>query len=56
MTQANLSLKRKQRLTDIQNRLVVAKGEREEGREGLEFGISRRKPLYIEWKYKGPTV
>ena len=34
---------------DIENRLVVAKGE--EGRGGMdwEFGISKGKLLYIEW-------
>ena len=34
---------------DIENRLVVAKGER--GGEGMdwEFGISRCKLLYVEW-------
>ena len=44
MTQMNLSTKRN-RLTDTEIRLVVAKGE------GMdwEFGISRCKQLYIEW-------
>ena len=37
------------RLTDIENRLVVAKGERDEGGIDWEFGISRYKLLYIEW-------
>ena len=38
------------RLTDIENRLTVAKGEGGGG-GGMdwEFGISRSKPLYIEW-------
>jgi len=36
------------RLTDIQNRLAVAKGEGC-GRMDWEFGISRCKVLYIEW-------
>ena len=37
------------RLTDIENRLVVAKGEA--GGRGMEweFGISRCKLLYTEW-------
>ena len=42
------------RLTDIENRLVVAKGEAGQGRRGRggkewEFGISRGKLLYIGW-------
>ena len=43
MTQMNLSMKH--RLTDIENRLVVAKAE------GMdwEFWISSCKLLYIEW-------
>ena len=36
--------------TDIENRLLVAKGEREgEGWMDWEFSISRYKLLYIEW-------
>ena len=37
------------RLTDIENRLVVAKGEG--GRSGIdeEFGVSRCKQLRLEW-------
>ena len=46
MTQMNISTK--QRLTDIENRLVVAKGEGE-GWVDWEFGISRCKLLYAEW-------
>ena len=37
------------RLTDIENRLVVAKGEGGRGGMDREFGISRGKLLYIEW-------
>ena len=48
MTQMNLSMKQKQ-IRDIENRLVVAKGEG--GGRGLEweFGISRCKLVYIGW-------
>ena len=42
MTQMNLS--RQQRLTDIENRLVAAKGGMDR-----EFGISKYKLSYIEW-------
>ena len=44
----NLSAKQKQ-ITDIDYRLVVAKGE--EGRSGMdgEFGIRRHKLLHLEW-------
>ena len=35
------------RLTDIKNRLVVAKGERGGGEIGWEFGSSRYKVIYI---------
>ena len=47
MAQVNLSTKQK-RTHDIENRLMVAKGER--GRKGMEweFGISRCKLVYIE--------
>ena len=37
--------KKKYPFTDIENRLIVAKGEMD-----WEFGISRCKLLYIEWK------
>ena len=37
------------RLTDIQNRLVVAKGDGGRGGKDWEFGISRGKLLYIQW-------
>ena len=37
------------RLTDIENRFVVAKGEG--GGSGMdgEFGVSRREVFYLEW-------
>ena len=34
---------------DMENRLVVAKGERIGGRMEWEAGVSRCKLLYIEW-------
>ena len=34
---------------DIENRLVVAKGEGVGGGMEWEFGVSRCKLLYIEW-------
>ena len=48
MAQVNLSTKQK-RTHDIENRLMVAKGER--GRKGMEweFGISRCKLVYTRW-------
>ena len=46
---ANFVLQNKNRLIDIENRLVVAKGEQGGGRMDWEFGISRCKLLYIEW-------
>ena len=39
------SSQKKKTLTDIENRLVVAKG----GGKDWEFGIRRFKLLYIEW-------
>ena len=39
-------------LRDIENRLVVAKGEEEWGRMDWEFGISRCKLLYTGWTNK----
>ena len=46
----NLSMKQK-RLTDIQNRLVFAKGQGVGVGAGIDyqFGVSRSKLLYIEW-------
>ena len=37
------------RLTDIENKLVVAKGEASRGEMDYEFGISRWKLIYTEW-------
>ena len=48
MTQMNRCTKQN-RLTDIENRLVVAKGEGVRGEMNWEFGISRCKLLYIGW-------
>ena len=45
MTQMNLSKK----ITDIENRLVVAKGEGVGERMEWEAGVSRCKLLYMEW-------
>ena len=45
----NLSTQNRNRLTDIENRPVVAKGEGAWGRGGLGFGVSRCKLLYIGW-------
>ena len=42
--------------TDMENRLVVAKGERIGGRMEREVGISRCKLLYIGWINTGPTA
>ena len=47
MIQMNLFTK--QRLTDMEDRLVVAKGEGYGGGKDWEFGISRCKPLYTGW-------
>ena len=46
MAQMNLSTEKK--IEDLENRLVVAKGE---GREwgGWEFGVNRYKLLPLEW-------
>ena len=37
------------RLTDVENRLVVAKGEGRWGRDGFGVGMSRCELLYIGW-------
>ena len=42
-------LRNRNRLTGIENRLVVARGERRGGGLDWEFGISRCKLLYKEW-------
>ena len=51
MTQMNLSVKRKQNRTetDIENGLVVAKGEGVGGEMEREVGVSRCKLLYLGW-------
>ena len=46
MIQINISTKQK-RLTNIENKLVVAKGGR--GGKDWEIEVSRCKLLYIEW-------
>ena len=48
MAQMNLSTYRN-RLTDIENRLVVAKGKDVGAGLKWEIGVSRCKLLYIEW-------
>ena len=50
MAQMNLSTNRnRNRLTERENRLMVAKEER--GGSGMdgEFGVSRCKPFHLEW-------
>ena len=49
MAQMNLSTEKK--LMDLENRLVVASGEGEGGREwgGWELGVNTCKPLPLEW-------
>ena len=42
-------LQKRNKLTDIENRSVVAKGEEGEGRKDWAFGISRCKLLYLGW-------
>ena len=42
----------KNRLTDTENRLVIAKGERNEGEKDWELGISRGK-LGLPWWLSG---
>ena len=37
------------RLTDIENRLGIAKGKRGRGRMDWEFGVSRYKLLHLAW-------
>ena len=37
------------RLTDMENRLVVANRERGGGGLDGDFGVSRCKPLHLEW-------
>ena len=45
---AQINLQNSNRLTDIENRLVVAKGEGRRGGMEWEFGVHRCKLLYIE--------
>ena len=47
MAQMNLS-KNRNRLTDMESRLVVAMGEGEGVGQTLEFGVSRCKLLHLE--------
>ena len=42
-------LQNRNRLTDIENRLVVAEGEGEGRGMGWEFGVGRCKLLHLEW-------
>ena len=49
-------LQNRNRLTDIENKFMVTKGERAWGGINLEFGISRYKLFYKRDKQKGPTV
>ena len=42
-------MKQRETLTDMENRLVVAKGERGGGGKDWEFGISRCKLVCIGW-------
>ena len=48
MTQMNISMKQN-RLTDIENRYVAAKGEESGRGVDWEFGVSRCKLVNIEW-------
>ena len=46
----NMNLQSRNRLTDIENRIVVAKEEEGvEEAQDLSFGFSRCKLLYVEW-------
>ena len=45
--QASEYCKKTDRLTDIENKLVVTHREREEGRSNIGVGIKRYKPLGI---------
>ena len=47
MAQMNLSTEH--RLTDMENRLVVAKAEGEGSGVDWEFGVGRCKLLHLEW-------
>ena len=45
----NLYLQNRNRFTDIESRLVVAKGERGGSGMDWEFGVSRYQLLHLEW-------
>lgn len=47
MIQMNICMK--QKIKDIENRLVFVKGERLEGGREWEVGVSKSKLLFIEW-------
>lgn len=47
MARMNLSTKQKQ--TNIESRLVVAKGGEGRGWVDMEFGVGRCKVLHLEW-------
>ena len=49
MAQMNLSIYKTETDSDIENRLVVAKGEGGGGGKDWEFGVSRCKLVYIGW-------
>ena len=51
MAQRNY-LQNRNRLTDIENRLVVAKGERGGSGMDWEFGVSKGKLLHLKWIMK----
>ena len=47
---AQMNLSNRNRLTDIENRPVVAKGKGKGSGMDEEFGVSRCKLLHLEWK------
>ena len=44
------------RITNMENRLLAAKGKADEGRIQWEFGVSRCKLTYMMNKQQGPAV
>ena len=56
MTQKGTYQLNRNRLTDTENRLMVAMRERRQGEMDSEFGMSRCKVLYIMDKQQGPAV
>ena len=46
---AQMNVQTRNRFIDIDNRLVVAKGDGGKGGKDWEFGVSRCKLLYLEW-------